>query len=181
MTASERAKCAARPTRKLDVFVLHITCVGFVAAFAVVACAREAPEAQIAPNRALWEAAGIANYEFNIVHYGAAPAPPMRVNVREGAVHSASLLCLPPRTEDMCRAWEESRKDEYAPDRLVSRAKSFPQLIDIVSWLTQQDRHARTLLQFDTTYGFPVRFNFDDPDGDDEEFGFEVSEFRVIQ
>ena len=133
-------------------------------------------------NRAIWFASDISNYDFSIVYFSAWGAPPpMRVVVRNGVVQSASLFCPPPHTLDFCREWEASRKDIYDPEQLLQYAKTLPQLFDQVSKSRTDNYDAQVIAEFDPRFGFPTRFSFDDPKGDDDEFRFEVSEFTVIE
>ena len=145
---------------------------------------REAPPDPTLRARETWGTAGIASYAFDIRYYGAVPeAPPMRIIVRDGAVHSAELLCRPPNAKEYCRAWLELKIDEYGPDRLINHAKTIPQLFDRMSTAraNPNDWKARLFTEFNPTYGFPERFSFDNPHGEDEEYGFEVSNFTVSQ
>ena len=145
---------------------------------------KEPPSDPTLHARELWSQSGVSSYAFDIIYYGAIPeAPPMRIVVRDGAVHSADLLCQPPLTEESCSAWFEMRMEEYGPGRLIKHAKTIPQLFDRMSIARAHphDWNARIFTEFDPTYGFPERFSFDNPNGEDEEYGFEISNFTVSQ
>jgi hypothetical protein len=153
-------------------------------AFATIAAFGKPASDLVTPHRALWNASGISNYEYSIVQSAYSPeAPPMHVVVRAGAVQSATLLCLPPSTEDTCRKWAEAWKDIYGPDKLPTYAKTIPQLFDRISTMRADpyDRDAWVLALFDPTYGFPTRFSFDNPKTSDDEYSFQVLDFTVIQ
>ena len=135
-------------------------------------------------NRAIWFASDISNYNFSIVHFSAGGAPPpMRVVVTNGVVQSANLSCPFPHTQDFCRKWEASSEGHLRSRAAPSRAKTIPQLFDQV-YMSQKGSHegrARVVAEFDPAFGFPTRFSFDDPKGEDEEWGFEISQFAIIQ
>jgi hypothetical protein len=69
----------------------------------------------------------------------------------------------------------------YGPDRLIVHARSITQLLDDAALRSEQDPHARVLFELDPTHGFPVRFSIDDLDSDDDEYGFHVFDFKVVQ
>ncbi len=149
-----------------------------------IACTEEPPPDFTAPHRTIWEASGISSYAFAIMYYGAVPdAPPMRIVVRNGTVESATLLCRPPLTQEHCDAWLEIRKDEYGAGKLANHARTVPQLFDRMIAVRSDpfDWDARIHAEFDRTHGYPLRFSFDNPASNDEEYAFEVSDFTIIQ
>ena len=151
-----------------------------VIAVPLASCARS-PE-PFAPDRTVWNSSGISDYDFSIIQFSAWSAPPpVRVVVRSQPVQSATMLCLPPGTEDFCRAWLEARKDRYGPDGLINHAKSISQLFDVIASTSQSDPKARIDLVLDPTYGFPASFRFDNPDTDDDEYGFQITDFVAHQ
>jgi Family of unknown function (DUF6174) len=162
--------------------VSRATRIALLATLALVSCAREPHPDLTTSNLAKWNASGISNYEFSIIQYAYSPeAPPMRVVVENGAIQSATLLCL--NTENYCREWTEQWKDIYGPDKLPTYARTIPQLFELMSRIRDHpyDRDARVLAEFDPTYGFPTRFSFDNPNTSDDEYSFEISDFTVIQ
>jgi hypothetical protein len=46
--------------------------------------------------------------------------------------------------------------------------RALPQLFDQVSKSRTDNHDARIIAEFDSTFGFPTRFRFDDPKGEDE-------------
>jgi hypothetical protein len=150
----------------------------------VIACTKRSPPDFTAPHRATWDASGVSSYAYEIVYYGAVPdAPPMRTVVTNDAVESATLICRPPLTQASCDAWLEMRKDQYGPDKLIGHARTIPQLFDRMIAVRSDpfDRDAKIHAEFDPTHGYPLRFSFDNPASDDDEFAFEVSDFKIIQ
>jgi hypothetical protein len=151
---------------------------------AAVACTKSPPPDFTASHRATWDASGVSSYSYEITYYGAVPdAPPMRTIVRNDMVESAVLLCRPPLTQANCDAWLEMRKDQYGPDGLMNHARTIPLLFDRMIAVRSDpfDWDARIQAEFDPTYGYPLRFSFDNPVSNDDEFAFEVSHFTVIQ
>src|SRR5688572_16772402 len=148
----------------------------------LVSCTKGAPQDQVASSRALWDAAGISNYDFSVEHFAAwSKPPPMRIVVRDKTVESAALLCLPPATEEFCRSWQESWKKMYGPARLIDHARNITQLLDDAALRSKQDPDARVRFELDLTYGFPARFSIDNLDADDDEYGFHIFDFKVVQ
>lgn len=157
---------------------------GPLLAMAQFSCANDPLSEPVAPHRTKWQEAGISDYEFSIVHFGAVQsAPPMRVLVRDGKVQSATLSCLPSQSADNCNALEQAWLARRGGGALVDHAKTIPQIFDeIISVRAAASKQkARIQVTFDSTFGYPTRFNFDDPTGDDDEFGFQISEFKVTE
>jgi len=162
--------------------VQRTVCVSVFAAAVLISCTMETPQDQVASSRALWDAASISNYDFSVEHFAAwSKPPPMRIVVRSNAVESATLLCHPPTTEDFCRLWQESWKERYGPDRLIEHARSITQLLDDAALRSRQDPDARVSFELDPTYGFPARYSINNLDVADDEYGFHIFDFKVVQ
>lgn len=137
----------------------------------------------VEPHRAIWNAAGISNYEFLLVPAGAAPpSPPLHIVVKNGQVLSASIPCpsgaSTQQCDDVARRW--SGRGETS--RFATNGKTIPQIFDEVveDQLRAKNSRAQVQIAFDPTYGFPSRFYVDDPQEFDEEFGFHISQFKVL-
>jgi len=157
--------------------------VPFVVA-AQISCANDPSSEPVEPHRARWNATGISDYEYSIEHFTAGqPLPPLNVVVKDENVVTAKLRCFPPHPEEQCKSLERFWIERSSNGDLLSYARTIPQLFDEISKAradaNKQD--ARVLVTFDSKHGFPTRFTFDNPRGDDEEYGFQISGFVVIR
>ena len=131
--------------------------------------------AEFAVNRARWNAADIHDYEFRLrdetcwCQFGPAYGP-IRNVVRSGLIQQA--------------IYEGERRDGYWRGRRVQ--------VDVQTKATIEDVFARAALAiemapegalrvaYDSTYGFPVLIDFDDPAWEDEQWRLVADGFRLL-
>jgi hypothetical protein len=130
--------------------------------------------AEFATNRAKWNAANIQDYEFRLrdkacwCQFGPAYGP-IRNIVRSGRIQRA--------------IYEGERRDGYWPGRKVH--------INVQTKATMEDVFARAArliqkapegtfrVEYDSTYGFPILIDFDDPKWEDEQWRLVIDGFKV--
>lgn len=165
----------------------YLAFVATIAITSVLSCVKRPatqPVDSIEPHRAIWNAASISSYEFQLVPAGAAPtSPPLHIVVKNGQVSSTSIPCPPGASDhecdDVARRW--SGRGETSG--FATNGKTIPQIFDEVSQEQLGAKNGRVQVQiaFDPTYGFPSRFYVDDPQEFDEEYGFRISQFKILE
>lgn len=118
-----------------------------------------------------WAEQGVDDYRIVVVTSSIWHMQIHDLIVRDGGVAEASATCEPAPVElGKCEV-QPFDAEEYTVSGLFARAR----------WLAQSRDAQYGRIEFDATYGFPTRMSFNHPEMIDEEWGWRVEAFEVLE
>lgn len=118
-----------------------------------------------------WAEHGVDDYRIIVVTSSIWHMQIHDIVVRNGVVAEASATCEPAPVEMGKCEVQPFEAEEYTVPGLFARAR----------WLAQSRDAQYGRIEFDSTYSFPVRMSFNHPEMIDEEWGWRVETFEVLE
>jgi len=152
--------------------VTTLLLLGLLLCLAACAGAGKAPDwpAEIERNEAKWQERALDDYRIVVRVSSLWHMQTHTVVVRDGVVVEASATCTP--------APIQGRECEVRP--FDGEAYLVPGLFDQARWIAARGQAQHMQIEFDARYGYPTRIRYDDPEVIDEEWGWGVEEFEVL-
>jgi hypothetical protein len=152
------------------VSVVHLVCL-----LAVLASCRSVQELslqeEVEQAEQRWAEQGVNDYRIVVVTSSIWHMQVHHIVVRDGDVAESSATCEPAPVEmGKCEVRPFDAEDYTVPG-LFARAR----------WLAQSRDVQYGRIEFDATYSFPARMFFDHPEMIDEEWGWRVEAFEVLE
>jgi hypothetical protein len=144
--------------------------------------ADDTARAQLAENRAKWQALHIADYSFTLWMNGAwTRATAIQIVVRKGEVKSAHYM-LVSAPFDRTSSWESRESWELREGPVAEPAwwLTIPALFKRAEENLNRPG-AETLLRFDPKFGFPTEIASHQPQLSDSQFALWVNSFTVLK
>lgn len=119
----------------------------------------------------LWQERDIRSYRIQVATVSIWHDQIHDITVQDGQVVTATARCEPAPTEmGKCKV-QDFDPEEFTVPALFEQARA----------LAEQDNGRWSKLQINPTYGFPSMLSFDNPDIIDEEWGWGVRGFEVLE
>ncbi|MEE8443282.1 MAG: DUF6174 domain-containing protein [Dehalococcoidia bacterium] len=130
------------------------------------------PHTEVDKAEKQWRTQGITSYHLEVrVVNSIWHVQSHQLNVRDSEVVDTTAYCYPTPTEGNQCEVEEFNAEDFTVEGLFSQARSQIQ--------NQEERWRQ--IDFDPTYGFPNFIWFDDPDVYDDDGGWIVGTFQVLE
>jgi len=144
---------------------------GGTATIETIAGSERRLERAIRQGEHLWQERDVRSYRIQVATISIWHYQVHDVTVQDGQVVTATARCEPAPTEMGKCEVEDFDPEEFTVPALFERAR----------WLAGQDDGRWSKVQIDPSYGFPRMLSFDDPDIIDEEWGWGVRGFEVLE
>ena len=152
--------------------VTTVLLLGLLLCLAACAHAGKAPDwsAEIDRAQARWRESGLDDYRIVVRDSSLWHMQTHDILVRDGLVVEASATCSPAPIEGRECEVRSFEGETYIVPGLFERAR----------WIAARGKAQHIQIEFDARYGYPTRIRYDDPEVIDEEWGWGVEEFEVL-
>jgi hypothetical protein len=157
-----------------------------MALWSTVLYAADPLQERVTAARTLWDSLDLRNYQFVFQPEGGWISRPTRIVISDGLLKAISReVCSETFVGGASMGTRCKVSEQLAgPD---DRGMTIPQVFDYVSSTisaARADPDTRDIpieVLFDSRYGFPTHFRFDDPRWSDEITGFDITGFTILQ
>ncbi len=152
------------------VSVVHLVCLGVVLASCRSAQDLSLPQ-EVERAEQQWAEQGVDDYRIVVVTSSIWHMQIHDIIIQGDNVAEASATCEPAPTESGKCEVQPFDAEDYTVPGLFARAR----------WLAQARDAQYGRIEFDSAYGFPARMSFNHPEMIDEEWGWRVATFEVLE